>query len=71
MLIATFQAKGEFTPTTICALLYLRIRSVLEYVTQDDADYALRKLDNRELRGIAVRVEPDVSMDHYFTVLSR
>lgn len=37
--------------------------SVLEYVTQDDADYALRKLDNRELRGIAVRVEPDVSIE--------
>lgn len=37
-------------------------RSVLEYVTQDDADYAVKKLDGRELRGITVRVEPDVSV---------
>jgi len=32
---------------------------ILEYVSQDDADYAVRKLDNRELRGVPVRVEVD------------
>jgi hypothetical protein len=33
--------------------------SILEYITQDDADYAVKKLDGRDLRGVPVRVEPD------------
>lgn len=39
---------------------------VLEYLTQDDADYAVKKLDGRELRGISVRVEPDVCLSLIF-----
>ncbi|KAF8323081.1 hypothetical protein DL93DRAFT_2162277 [Clavulina sp. PMI_390] len=34
-------------------------QGVLEYVTQDDADYAVRKLDGRELRGVSVHVDAD------------
>ncbi|KAF8330051.1 uncharacterized protein EI90DRAFT_2996784, partial [Cantharellus anzutake] len=38
---------------------------ILEYVTQEDADDAVRKLDGKDLRGVSVRVEHgDVSCSH-------
>jgi hypothetical protein len=61
-LIAIILALGEdrwYRSYHAMAFL-MALGSVLEYITQDDADYAVRKLDNKELRGVPVRVEADV-----------
>lgn len=61
-LIAIIPALGEkWRHRSYHAIAFLiALGSVLEYITQDDADYAVRKLDNKELRGVPVRVEADV-----------
>lgn len=35
------------------------LRSILEYLTREDADRAIRDLDSKELRGKIVRVADD------------
>ena len=57
-LIAIFLAQGEISWQSdygICT--DLRFHSVLEYLTQEDADDAVKRLDGKELRGASVRVE--------------
>lgn len=57
ILIVTHQGAGEH-----CFDLVIRIRSssriqrILEYLSRDDADHAVKDLDGKELRGQAVRV---------------
>lgn len=60
MLTAIIPGLGENWPHCSSHAKLIVPDSILEYVSQDDADYAVRKLDNRELRGVPVRVEVDV-----------
>jgi len=44
--------------------------SVVEYLSQDDADMAVKTLDGREIRGYPVKVSHDVSYSPYFLQFS-
>lgn len=58
ILIATSLVKG--TPSYPCASLsHPVILSVLEYLSRDDADRAVKDLDGKDLRGRPVRVAYD------------
>lgn len=47
-----------------------RFFRILEYLSREDADRALRDLDNKDLRGKVVRVALDESGVSFWTFLS-
>jgi splicing factor, arginine/serine-rich 4/5/6 len=44
---------------TLCESWFIRVYRILEYLTRDDAERAVKELDGRDLRGRPVRVALD------------
>lgn len=63
--IVTIPARGEGPGSPIDFCLHNFKPSVLEYLSRDDADRAVRDLDGKELRGRPVRV----SLDDYVRLI--
>lgn len=62
---ATFLVKG--TPGHSCSCVSHSVKfSVLEYLSRDDADRAVKDLDGKDLRGRPVRVAYDDTVRIYF-----
>ncbi len=63
ILTATFLAKGTLQALLVWDVLtYNDVDSVLEYLSREDADRAVKELDGKELRGRPVRVALDDSV---------
>ena len=58
MLTVMFQAKGELYMT--CLSIMITLCRIIEYPSKFDADDAVVRLDNKELKGIPVQVVADV-----------
>jgi hypothetical protein len=60
-------AKGEtyFVFSSVCCT---KLFSILEYLSKEEADRAVKDLDGRELRGKVVRVALDDSVGQVFFV---
>lgn len=58
MLTVMFQAKGELYKSLL-SIMITRC-SIIEYPSKFDADDAVVRLDNKELKGIPVQVVADV-----------
>ena len=60
---ATTSEKGtDYNPISCCVFLLSVVISILEYLTRDDAERAVKELDNRDLRGQSVRVNLDAEV---------
>jgi hypothetical protein len=55
--------------TYIDKLIFESFTSVLEYPSRDDADFAAKELDGKEIRGNVVRVTVDEDVRGFYTHL--
>lgn len=62
ILIATVLAKGVFISYLVDLQDNLTAPSILEYLSREDADRAVKELDGKDLRGNSVRVTLDDSV---------
>ena len=62
ILTVTFPDKGESKPPFFLFNCSSNYFSILEYLSRDDADHAIKELDGKELRGRPVRVTIDESV---------
>lgn len=60
--IANLPAKGAHFGCGVCPHANRLILSILEYLSREDADRAVKELDGKELRGRPVRVALDESV---------
>lgn len=62
------RVKGVFLCAQLCDSTHLFSYSVLEYLSREDAERAVKELDGKDLRGQPVRVVMDAEVRFFFTI---